>query len=393
MRRFFSFLVLVAIVLFFIFALPLVHAQDNFVPQCATQASCQLNQFGPISWANGNQVWRFVPINPSVSLRIWIRNRNTTSAHTTQTVNVFITDETTAPNFTLSQDRWIQAVVENNSITGAQCNNVAINNPAAIPGGKGTCYSNGMYASQIAVQITGAAAAAGSPDTFDIGVVQQVGYASGPQPGQDTSTGFTLPLAGTGCLFAGCPLVMNWASIFGSATATGPLRITNADGSLLVGGINGAIGTAGASGFVTASSLNGTTTSTLDSVLPGMHLVSAPAIWSATDQGTAKQCSASVAASATGKRHFVTGCTVCVAAGATPQTPIFANLRDGATGAGTIKWAGAMGSITNAYACVHYGGMTDGVIPGTANTAATCELSAASAATVACTANLEGYDQ
>src|SRR5260370_27618577 len=55
---------------------------------CSQNATCQLTPSGGIPWANGNLTWIFKPINPHVSIYIFIRNYNPTSSHTSQTVTV-----------------------------------------------------------------------------------------------------------------------------------------------------------------------------------------------------------------------------------------------------------------------------------------------------------------
>lgn len=164
-------------------------ATDTYIGACASQQSCTLAT--NVSWAGGNQVWRFTAFQPDESIRIWILNHNPTNAHTSQTVQVWITDDSTVPSLLANSDRWVQACVTDNATTGAQLKNVAANNPVAAPGanGKATGYTVGMYAVQVAVRIIGAAAQAGNPDTFDIGIVQQpTTYPSGQQPGCDSSS-------------------------------------------------------------------------------------------------------------------------------------------------------------------------------------------------------------
>lgn len=184
------YLALVLLLFLFICASPLMlHAQETFVPQCTKSAACQLNQNGPIAWTNGNQVWRFVPNNPAVSVRIWIHNNNPTSAHSTQSIQVWETDNPNAASLLNNADQWVQASISDNTIAGAGCQSVAANAPTATPGanGKATCYTVGMYAAQIAIRMIGASTQAGSPDTFDIGIIQQIGSPGGPQPGADYS--------------------------------------------------------------------------------------------------------------------------------------------------------------------------------------------------------------
>jgi len=174
------------------------HAQESdiFVSACATQDACTLQSNVP--WSVGSRTWRFTAKYPNESIRVWIRNQNTTSAHTGQAISIFITDDKTATSLLTQADRWLQAGLVDNTISGASCTSVAANRPTSSPGanGKASCYAIAMFAVQIAVRITNTTAAAGSPDQFDIGIVQQDGNnASGPQPGlayNDSTNGVTL---------------------------------------------------------------------------------------------------------------------------------------------------------------------------------------------------------
>jgi hypothetical protein len=92
-------------------------------------------------------------------------------------------------------------------------------------------------------------------------------------------------------------------------------------------------------------------------------------------------------AAATGKRHVATSITVCVSAVAAQGTLIF-NLRDGATGAGTIVWTARLMGPAASGQCVSSGPLA---ITGTSNTAMTLESAAAPAATNFATVSLAGY--
>lgn len=168
----------------------LIQAQDIHV-NCATVNPCTLTPAGGISWAQQNPVWIFAPSNPASSILIYLHNNNTTSAHTA-TVKVFQTGfaKFTVPTLTSNADFWVQDSVTQSSVASASCNSVAINAPGT-PGasGMGTCYVASMYAAQVAIQITGTSLQAGSPDTYDLSIIQQPGYISGPQPGNDSSAG------------------------------------------------------------------------------------------------------------------------------------------------------------------------------------------------------------
>lgn len=141
----------------------------------------------------------------------------------------------------------------------------------------------------------------------------------------------------------------------------------------------------------TQSSANATSAAgNAGTTLLGPLIVTNPAGWSSAVQAaSASQCSASIAASST-TRHCATGVEVCVSATAA-QTQLFANLRDGATGAGTVVWNGIMAGTTGTSGCVVHE-FAAGPICGTINTAMTLELSAATTATNGCTTTVKGYD-
>lgn len=110
--------------------------------------------------------------------------------------------------------------------------------------------------------------------------------------------------------------------------------------------------------------------------------------WSINAQATAGTPSVSRSAVAS-TRHVCTSVSVTIAAGATAQTPIIINLRDGATGAGTILRTWALSAPVNGSAVLVESGLN---IPGSVNTAMTIEFASASAAAVVASVNLAGYD-
>lgn len=89
------------------------------------------------------------------------------------------------------------------------------------------------------------------------------------------------------------------------------------------------------------------------------------------------------------RRHVCTGITACLAAGAAAQTPIIVNLRDGATGAGTILWSGALSAPINQAAALPIAGFH---IPGTPGVAMTLEFAGAPVAGAQLTVSLQGHD-
>jgi hypothetical protein len=99
---------------------------------------------------------------------------------------------------------------------------------------------------------------------------------------------------------------------------------------------------------------------------------------------------ASIAAGGASVRHIATGCTVFVSTVAA-QPDIVVNLRDGATGAGTIVWTGRVScAITSGNACSAVSGPIN--ILGTANTAMTCETATAPAVSNLAVATLTYHD-
>lgn len=111
--------------------------------------------------------------------------------------------------------------------------------------------------------------------------------------------------------------------------------------------------------------------------------------WSVTHTpAVATQATASKAAGGTTVRHVATSVTVCVAAGATAQTPILFHLRDGASGAGTILRTWAFSAPVNTGVCDSVSGLN---MTGSANTAMTIESAAAPVAGAQATVTLTGY--
>ncbi len=101
---------------------------------------------------------------------------------------------------------------------------------------------------------------------------------------------------------------------------------------------------------------------------------------SATTQATISQ-----AANASG-RHVARSVTICVS-GVAAQPSLIFNLRDGATGAGTIVWSARLSAAAGASMC-H---TADVNIIGSTNTAMTLESSGAPASTNFATVALNGY--
>lgn len=379
------------------------NAQDIFVPSCSTNYSCQLAQNQP--WASGNQTWIFAPIAPNVSIYIYLHNRNTTSPHTSQTINVFQTGSTTVSSLSSGADQWAQDSLTQNSIAGASCNNVNANAPT-VPGasGTGTCYLLTMAAAQVAVKITGAAGANGSPDTFDLSIVQITGTPGGPQPGNaiypvDSNTfqwnGIQTSVSAIGvpalaqAVSAGDNFNVGFnglVSTIGLGTMTGSPQVL-AENPVFINNQ----GTSNVDHSKSMSSINALQTLTQGSYLPGMQIVTTPATWTNTVQAaSASNCSNTIAG-VLATRHCVTGVDACLVATAA-QTQLFVNLRDSTTGAGTIIWTSMLADTAGVGSCVSHEFSGGPICTSLLNRAITIELSAATAATNGCSTAVRGFD-
>ena len=111
--------------------------------------------------------------------------------------------------------------------------------------------------------------------------------------------------------------------------------------------------------------------------------------WSITNTpAAATQATISKAAGGGTVRHVATTITACSAQAGTAQTPIAINLRDGATGAGTILRTWKISTIIQDSKCVNLSGLA---MIGTANTAMTIEFAAAGVAASEQTVTLTGF--
>lgn len=118
-------------------------------------------------------------------------------------------------------------------------------------------------------------------------------------------------------------------------------------------------------------------------------MVSYPGNWSIRHvPSTATQATITKAAVA-GTRHVCTSITVSVAANGTAQTPILVHLRDGASGAGTILWSGALSAPVTQCAVISANGLN---IVGSVNTDMTLEFAGAGVTASQEVVALSGYD-
>jgi hypothetical protein len=109
--------------------------------------------------------------------------------------------------------------------------------------------------------------------------------------------------------------------------------------------------------------------------------------WAVQHQPAAATAATITKALVTQRRHVATSITACVSAVAA-QPVVIVNLRDGATGAGTILWSGRLMATIGQGMCLTTGPIA---IVGTAGTAMTLETASAPAATNFATVSLAGY--
>lgn len=122
----------------------------------------------------------------------------------------------------------------------------------------------------------------------------------------------------------------------------------------------------------------------------GAEITTPPGQWSVfSTPAAATQATASKAAGGAGVRHICTSISATLATVGTAQTAIALNLRDGATGAGTIVWSKQVVLPTNGLWEVNLPGVN---IPGSAATAMTLEFAAAGVAASVESVAMTGYD-
>jgi hypothetical protein len=123
----------------------------------------------------------------------------------------------------------------------------------------------------------------------------------------------------------------------------------------------------------------------------GAVMVTRPADWAINHlPAAAAQATISKAAGAAGVKHVATSVSGAVSTVGTAQTAALVfNLRDGATGAGTVLWALQVSLPVNTTWSFFLGGLN---IIGSAATAMTLETVAAPAAAAFASVSLTGYD-
>jgi hypothetical protein len=148
----------------------------------------------------------------------------------------------------------------------------------------------------------------------------------------------------------------------------------------------------GGGGGLSAPVENATAANLAAATTPKALLASAPGQWVETHAPAANtQATKSKAAGGAGVRHVCTGLVVTLANGAAAPTAalVTVNLRDGATGAGTIlaTFTLAVEAVAGKVVALALSGLN---VPGTANTAMTLETSAAPGANVSASVTLFG---
>lgn len=127
----------------------------------------------------------------------------------------------------------------------------------------------------------------------------------------------------------------------------------------------------------------------LSLLLPALALAQdVPGRWAKVHNPAAAAQATIGQAALTYARHIATGATVCITAVAAQPAIVF-NLRDGATGAGTVLWTATLSAAAGTSNCVCMGSTQ---LVGTVNTAMTLESATATAATNLATVALSGYD-
>ena len=117
-----------------------------------------------VAWSAANKTWILQPVNQNEAACLYFTNYNPSNSHSftisvKQTANPYVSD------FSNNTAEWVPAVVNGAASPLAASSSVQVS--ASLSG-----------AAQFAVTISGAAAAAGSPDTFNLFVVQGAPCAS-----------------------------------------------------------------------------------------------------------------------------------------------------------------------------------------------------------------------
>lgn len=147
-----------------------VRCQD--IRSTCSAANCTITSQRP--WSDFNHTYIVRPTAAQNSLYIFIANRNTTNPHSL-TLAVWQTPSNSVSDFTNNRGFWVQDSLNGN------CTIVANTNMQA-------CWVTTMFASQLAIVVSGAGALSGSPDTGDIFITQGVGEPKGQGAGVSFTT-------------------------------------------------------------------------------------------------------------------------------------------------------------------------------------------------------------
>lgn len=191
-------------------------------------------------------------------------------------------------------------------------------------------------------------------------------------------------------LGAGSAYAANTTKIIGgSPVSTSDPLATSAQGLA-------ASGAASSGNPVLIGGSNGTNTYTAAADVNGHLILRGPAaMFNVTATPAANtQATASRAAAAAGVAHCATSVNAALVAGTTAPTAATAtlNLRDGATGAGTVLWSETLGISATAGSGQHVQATFPAPLCGTAATAMTLEFSAASGLNTLQSVALTGFD-
>lgn len=171
-------------------------------------------------WSAANRVYIFTPLNPDQSMCLWISNNNPTNSHTF-TLNVFQTGDRRVNDFTNNQGRWTSDTVVGSPspVAALSSSSVFVHSNAAV---------------KVAVQITGAASAAGSPDTMDMYLVQTNATSCGPAAsGTNTEAPATVPAGRPANTFPVSPAGATFSDLARTVTANTQVELTTSVGELV----------------------------------------------------------------------------------------------------------------------------------------------------------------
>jgi hypothetical protein len=196
------------------------------------------------------------------------------------------------------------------------------------------------------------------------------------------ATGASKTLTASDSTGSGGPLVMQHTLVDPTATYSTPAGDAQARAINVLPGDGTNVFKSGAAANVAAKSG------------ANAQLTAPPGNWAASSNpGANTQASASQAAGGSGVRHVCTAVSFSVASDGTAPaaTQLVVNLRDGATGAGTVlaSWTIAVPAAAGAFASLSLAGLS---VVGSANTAMTLEFAAAGGAHTYEACNVFGFD-